>query len=324
MRDANLEATIWSFFTSAKFFEAAADDCEETMKWFGRLAVSKNAANFGRNNQIFDKFKKIASDFRRGAEIARLGDYQLVWQTARGIRGDVRGMIEQPLHSWMTEAEYKEFEDIRIGGLRMYAGRISSALNNAMMGSESFFNLDPNYKMKDYDSGYPDDTIVKWYNDYVDYSKKSGVLEFPSLVPEYEMNRLVSCQTGDEVPWTGVWYPATGLERHSLTFGIKGSRMQPVYRVLKTTEELRTESNMFPYPETLALETVWHPFIPSARQVETDNELRAKAGESCPKTGVWEAMDAGAARQRTYQVGETMGNLGSAYGITVWRWSADH
>lgn len=324
VRNVHLEAAIWSLFTSTEFFEAAACECEETMKWFGVLATSRNVANFGRNNQIFDKFKQLAKDFRRGAELARLGDYHLVWKTAGGVRGDVRGIIDQPLRSWMNEKECQEFEDIRINCLMKYAGRIHSALNNALMGAQSFFNVDPEYKMRNYDPGYPGDTIVKWHKDYVDYFKKPLVCTIPTPAPEYVIDTSISCGTGEEVPLTGVWYPATGLERHSLTFAIKGLRMQPVYCVLKTTEELKTESNMFPYPETMAMETVWHPLMPSGRQAEIDKELRAKAGESCPRAGVWQSMDAGAERRRIYQAGETMGNLGSAYGITVWRWVADH
>jgi len=324
MRNVHLEAAIWSLFTSTEFFEAAAGECEETMKWFATLAISKNVANFGRNNQIFDKFKKLATDFRRGAELARLGDYHLVWKTAGGVRGDVRGMLEQPLHSWMTEAEYKEFEDIRISCLMKYAGRIHSALSNAMIGAESFFNLDPDYKMKDYDSGYPGDTIVKWYKDYADSIKIPLIFGISDPLLEYSIDRSIRCNTGDEVPSTGVWYPDTGLEMHSLTFAIKGLRMQPVYFVAKTTEELRTEACMFPPPETVALETTWYPITPSGRQIETNKDLWAKAGEACPKLGIWESMDAGAMQQRNYEVGEIMANLGSAYGITVWRWIADH
>lgn len=76
MRDLNLEAAVWNLFTSPEFFEAAAQECEKTMEWFGTLAVGRQVANFGRNNQIFDKFKQRARDFRRGAELAKLGDYK--------------------------------------------------------------------------------------------------------------------------------------------------------------------------------------------------------------------------------------------------------
>jgi hypothetical protein len=165
------------------------------MEWFGTLAISAQVTNFGRNNQIYDKFRKRAYDFRRGAELAKLGDYKLVWDVSDYIRGDVRGMMEQPLHSWMSE-------------------------------------------------------------------------------------------------------------------------------VIKTAEELKTKDNMFPSPETVAVATTWHPLIPSGRPAATNEELYAKAGEPCPRAGIWQPMEPGAA-QRSYAVGETMANLGSAYGITVWRWIAE-
>jgi hypothetical protein len=323
MRNLSMEAAIWNLFTSSDFFEAASRECDEMMEWFGTLAIARQVPNFGRNNQIFDKFKKLARDFRRGAELARLGDYQLVWKTAGGVRGDVRGMIEQPLHSWMTDAEYEEFDGVRISRLMTYAGQIDRALSNAMIGAESFFNPDPHYKMRNYDPGFPGEKINKVYTSTVDWYKDQLSWKLPDPLLKYAVDTSISCRTGEEVPWTGVWYPETGLEKHSLTFAIKGLRMQPVYRVVKTTEELRTADNMFPYPETVAVETTWHPLIPSGRQAEADVELRAKAGEPCPKAGVWKPMEPGAA-QRIYEIGETMSNLGSAYGITVWRWMADH
>jgi len=99
---------------------------------------------------------------------------------------------------------------------------------------------------------------------------------------EYLIDGSIACQTGDEVPWTGVWYPATGIEKHSLTFAIKGLRMQPAFRVTKTLEERERESDstMFSFPETVAITTVWHPVIPSGRYLEPSYELFKKAGQT--------------------------------------------
>jgi len=99
--------------------------------------------------------------------------------------------------------------------------------------------------------------------------------------------------------------------------------MQPAFRVIKTKEQLKAEGVLIPRPKTVAVAAIWYPLIASGRQTESGKELRAKAGESCPRAGVWQSMDAGAVHQRNYEVGETMANLGSAYGITVWRWIAD-
>lgn len=323
MRSLHLEAAIWHLFTSVEFFEATARECEEVMEWFGNLAISRQVANFGRNNQIFDKFKQRASDFRRGAELAKLGDYRLVWDISDYIRGDVRGMMEQPLHSWMTETEYQEFDGVRISRLMTYARQITRALNNAMVKGESFFDPDPDCpERRDDDDGFPGGEIAEVYASNMDWYKNQLSWKLPDPLPEYVVDTSIKCATGEEVPWTGVWYPETGLENHSLTFAIKGLRMQPAFRVIKTKEELKAEGILCPYPKTVAVATTWHPVILSGRQAKTNKELRAKAGEPCPKAGIWQPADPGAV-PRNYEAGETMGSIGSAYGLTVWIWMAD-
>jgi hypothetical protein len=325
MRDINLEASIWNLFSSVEFFEAAADECEKTMAWFGTLAISRNVADFGRNNQIFDTFKTLAFDFRRGAKLAGLGDYRSIWEAARCVRGDARGMMEQPLHSWMADTEYREFSGVRLSRLLAYASQITHVLNNAFVGADSFFDPDPDCpEGSNDDGGFPGDAIVETYNSYQSWFEDDSFAPLPDPLPEYVINRSVVCLIGDEVPWTGVWYPAIGMEGHSLTFAIKGLRMQPAYRVTKTVEERERESGgaIFGCPETAAVETTWHPVIPSGRLANMNTELREKAGEPCPKAGIWQPMESGAA-QRSYEAGEAMANLGSAYGITVWRWIAE-
>ncbi len=57
----------------------------------------------------------------------------------------------------------------------------------------------------------------------------------------------------------------------------------------------------------------------SSAPAQADGELRANAGEPCPKAGMWEALDI-APQTKFYEQGETMLDLGSAYGWTVWRY----
>lgn len=322
MRNLHLEAAIWNLFSSVNFFEAPAKECESIMEWFGELAVLKNVSDFGRNNQIYDKFKNRAQDFRRGAELAQLGDFTFLWEVSDYIRGDVRGMMEQPLHSWMSNAEYQEFSGIKISRLLSSSSKITHVLNNAMSGADSFFDPDPECpERSNDDDGFPGDEIVNWYKAELDLYKGQLRCDIPDPLPEYVVDKSVACKTGDEVPWTGVWYPATGLEKHSLTFAIKGLRMQPVYRVIETSDELEADDDTMPL-ETLAVATTWHPLIPSGRPVVANEEVRAKAGEPCPKAGLWQPMEPGAP-QRHYAAGEIMIDLKSAYGITVWCWMAD-
>lgn len=322
MRNMNTEAAIWNLFVSPEFVEAGARESEETMRWFGGEAVEEQVTNFGRNNQIYDTFKALARDLRRGAEMATLGDYKLLWDAAGCLSGDVRGMMDQPLRSWMTDAEYHEFFNVRIGRISAYTSQITRAIDNAMVGAESFFAPNPDHpECADYDGGFAGDEIGKIFDAYADVYERQG-LKLPDSLPEYKIDRSVACKTGDEVPWTGVWYPGTGLDQHSLTFAIKGLRMQPVYRVTKTKAEMRAEGILCGGPETVAVATTWHPLVPTGRPAETNGELWAKAGTPCPKAGIWQAADPGAAR-RTYEAGETMASLGSVYGLTVWRWVAE-
>lgn len=325
MRNLHLEASIWNLFTSVDFFMAAARECETTMKWFGDLALARRVANLGRNNQVFDTFKSLEHDFRIGAELASLGDYKLIWETAGAARGDVRGMMDQPLHSWMSENEYQEFSAVRVGRLLTYARQITRALHNALVGADSFFEPDPECpERSNDDDGFPGDKIVEAYNTQLNESSSALHWKLPDPLQEYLIDKSVSCRTGDQVSWTGVWFPATGLERHSLTFAIKGLRMQPAYHVVKTQEELKHENGgaTFFSPETIAVPTIWHPVVPSGKAFETDRELWAKAGNPCPKAGIWQPTDPGVPG-RHYEFGETMANLGSAYGYTVWRWIAE-
>ena len=295
------------------------------MEWFGTLAISRHVANFGRNNQIFDAFKSLASDFRRGAELARHGDYRPIWHTACCVRGDVRGMMEQPLHSWMTKAEYNEFNNVRVSRLLRYARVIDRALTNAIVGADSFFDQDPeSAERRNDDDAFPGLEIVEKYMASFDWFNEPLFARLPDPLPEYVIDRSITCRTGEEVPWTGVWYPATGLEHHSLTFAIKGLRMQPVYRFIKTAEERGPYIGGGRYftPETLAVATEWHPVILAGPQAADDKDLSTKAGEPCPRAGIWQPLDVDAL-PRTYRAGEPMANLGSAYGLTVWRWVAE-
>lgn len=275
MRNLQYEAAIWYLFTSTDYFENAARECEKTMDWFGTLAVARQVADFGRNNQIFEMFKRRARDFRLGAERAKLGDYEPVWHISTCIPGDIRGIFEQPFHAWMTENEYEEFQGVRVGHLLKYSTIITSALNNAMYGAESFLDPDPDYpERSDDDDGFPGEGIVGWFNDTVASFEDELFWKLPEPLPEYVIDRSVLCRTGDEVPWTGVWYPSTGLEQHSLTFAIQGLRMQPVYRVIKTAAEVGAGGKFCPIPETIAVATTWHPVVPARPgMIETDNPL---------------------------------------------------
>jgi len=310
-------------FTSSEFYRAAADECQTMAKWLGELAQKRGVEGFGRNSQIYDLYKRRESEFRRGGELAALGDYEPVWKVARLLGGDTRGILDQPLHAWMTEEEANEFEILRMGRLQAYWETIELSLNNAMYGASSFFNPDPDFSdRRQDDDGFPGGGIVERYSSYINYYEEPFFWKLKEPISDCTIDKSVACETGDEVPWTGVWYPITGLEGYSLAFAVKGRRMQPAYRIVKSKEQLKAEGILMPTAKTIAVATVWHPVVESLPSPAGNDELWAKAGQQCPKEGIWQPTDPGAA-PRYYRVGESMINLGSAYGFTVWRWMAD-
>ena len=74
------------------------------------------------------------------------------------------------------------------------------------------------------------------------------------------------------------------------------------------------------YPKDLVefARTVQTHYTPPDSAAPESNELRARAGELCPKAGLWESMDI-PSQTRQYQQNDIMSDLGSAYGLTVWR-----
>ena len=207
MRNLNLEAAIWNLFTSIEFFEAAAGECLETMDWIGSIATSRGAVSFGRNNQIVDTLETLGRNLQKGIELARIGDYESIWDTASSVPSKVRGMMEQQLHGWMTEAECEELSSVRISRLMTYAGQIESALNNAMTGADAFYDLDPEgaSRMND-DDGFPGDTIIKWYRSYVGFYTAPLHWNLPDPLPEYRVDPRSHVRPG-------MWYrgPASGI-----------------------------------------------------------------------------------------------------------------
>ncbi|WP_161784177.1 PoNe immunity protein domain-containing protein [Janthinobacterium sp. RA13] len=61
-------------------------------------------------------------------------------------------------------------------------------------------------------------------------------------------------------------------------------------------------------------------YAPEGSDPMAPNELRAKAGDPCPKAGLWQSLDV-VPELRRYQQNEEMDNLGSVYGLTVWRFT---
>ena len=128
-------------------------------------------------------------------------------------------------------------------------------------------------------------------------------IEIPIPTPQFDIDYSRACKTGETVPWTGVWYPETGLDRYSLAFAIKGQPMQPAYHVDRTAEDARQEAiaqgldlTIDDYDDvevTRAVPTTWHPLVASTKSVHArppTGRLRAERNEIVPKTGWWHSI----------------------------------
>jgi hypothetical protein len=321
MRDLNREACIWYLFTSPEFFEAAALECESIIKWEIEFAAKRK---FSPNPEEIERFIKKADEFRHGAELATSGDYEAIWNVSRWFYSTVRGMIEtSPDNWWMTEEQWRLFgAEGRLDRLKKIATLIGDALNNALTKANSFSKPERSERSDD-DDGYPGDSIISSYEDLLHHYDASFYPKLFDPLPECVIDHSVSCRTGDEVPWTGVWYPETGLERHSLTFSIKGLKMQPVFRITKSVEELKRENpdEFFYQPETIAVATTWHPVIPSGPTVyaEPRERLKLNAPQRAVKPGRWLPTEP-ILVERTQEEKKKAVKPGTTFAFNIWRW----
>jgi hypothetical protein len=130
-------------------------------------------------------------------------------------------------------------------------------------------------------------------------------------------------KSGDRVPQTGIYLPDVDYSFPTL--------------LLKSDDDLTGEANEAiiepPTGNGGYVPTMWtlvervadtSDISTSAPSVDTaaSELLRAKAGQPCPKEGVWVAQDTKIA-ERNYKVGDIMIDLHSAYGLTIWQWLRD-
>lgn len=88
--------------------------------------------------------------------------------------------------------------------------------------------------------------------------------------------------------------------------------------VLDIDDERYREAQFYPRDLVDFAHQAKQTYSPAGLPEVEINELRAKAGDRCPKVGRWQAMDV-SSTVREYEQDEPMSDLGSAYGLTIWR-----
>jgi hypothetical protein len=75
-RDLNKEAWCLNHITSEVFYQGAIDACLTVRGFFKGEALARNMANFGRNNQVYDKWVQHARELEQAIAFAKEDDYE--------------------------------------------------------------------------------------------------------------------------------------------------------------------------------------------------------------------------------------------------------
>ena len=334
-RDMNKEAWLWYHLTSVEFAQAARQAMQDFVTYYIEIAEAKGAWGTGRTDQIAQYMARFVREYDAAIELMKHGDYRPIWNTAHEIRGAWSGISHSVLPlPWLSREEHKVFDKIsdRTGA---FASVIRVMLNNAFSGGHGFLNQSPeDADLYNRDDGpICADILLK-----LSLKERHGYpIEIPTPTPQFDIDYTRACKTGETVPWTGVWYPETGLDRYSLAFAIKGQPMQPAYHVDRTAEDARQEAiaqgldlTMEDYDSTeitRAVPTTWHPLIPSSRPTEqsVSGRLRALPNEIVPRTGWWwSPAFTGTEALRHFNQGEHFPSTETTgYGGVFWYYEAD-
>jgi hypothetical protein len=237
------EAWCWYHLTSEEFYLGAVVACETVRDFFKRETLSRNAADFGRNNQIYDSWARHARELTQAIGFVEYGDYAPLRSAAADIRSTNRGINQWGNMGWLGEAEAEYSRLAEIAG--EYGSSIEAALECGLVGGlywlEDAANDPPERRNAPFGYGIyvADFVTVDKYNGKTPEEKYPHLREhpIPEAFPRYAPDTSRPCKTGETVPWTGVWVSEEGIARHPLTFALKGRSMTPSWKIIQTEEE---------------------------------------------------------------------------------------
>lgn len=335
-RDMNKEAWLWYHLTSVEFALAARQAMQDFLTYYIEIAGLKDSWGAGRTDQIAQYMARFVRDYDAAIEIMKHGEYEPIWELTHAIRGAWSGISHSVLPlSCLSKEEQKVFDKISTR-TDVFASEIRMALNNALTAGAAFLDQSPeDDEVANRDDGSICEGILLTLPLLEEYGYS---VEIPSPTPQYDIDYSRSCKSGETVPWTGVWYPETGLNRYSLAFAIKGQPMQPAYHLDKTYEEAEQaaiEQGLDPAeddyevgPITQAVPTTWHPLIASAKishDQPPSDRTRAEPNELVPKTGWWHSPAKPKGQALHYfEAGQRFPDIRSTnYGSVIWGYDSN-
>jgi hypothetical protein len=316
-RDLHQEAWVWYHLTSVEFAQAARQAMKEFVEYYIDVADLGDAWGTGRTDQIAQVAATYVREYDHAIELMKQGDYRPIWKVGCYIGTDWSQISKSVLPLvWIPQGEERGKFERFFGRADFFAGEIRRVFINAF----AMAGLDPNNaELYNRDDSYICEEIM----DQLGYAEEEGYpIQMPVPTPQYEIDTSVSCKSGETVPWTGVWYPETGLDRYSLAFAIKGQPMQPAYHLESFNEELYADAGVIVEETTRAVPTTWHPVMPkqaAATAGEAEGRLRALPGDEVPRSGFWWSLAVDGGRPKQFTQGERFPEtVGTDEGAVIW------
>lgn len=167
------------------------------------------------------------------------------------------------------------------------------------------------------------------------WSPGSLTIEYPEVIkeplnppatwPSYRLNPNIRIRSGERTPQTGIYLPDADHGFPTLLVKSDDPLDGEANKALvvidpSVSEDREYRPVLWTLVERVADESdiASTPTLAASAQVN-NGILRAKAGEPCPRAGVWKSIDAKGI-SRTYKDGEPMADLSSSYGLTIWQW----
>lgn len=179
----------------------------------------------------------------------------------------------------------------------------------------------------DYRNPEADALLERLLDKYVD-GRNTSISECCRHLPYFKTLKLFNMAAEDRPAamseYLGDWYEASRREpyydSHKRGNFFKGywSWEAAAITVLLDIDDTSYRDAQF-YPRDLVdfARRTQKDYAPPGTPAIEQNELRAKAGDPCPKAGMWQSLDVDATRKR-FELEQPMPDLNSAYGLTVW------
>ncbi|MEK8032527.1 hypothetical protein AACH06_17025 [Ideonella sp. DXS29W] len=323
-RDLSREAHLWYVITSPAYVTHARDKLNEAL-----TALRDGIAN----NPILADYRPIPfwgtviegllASFDNARAILARGEHEPMLKWVSQLSDVPRGFRESNL-GWLSPEGEKAFMKL-LNDAYGIAGKFSKALAMSQMYSTNRYKEGAG----DWRAEIPEDLGIVSNTIMTNHEASVyNVMGWPNEIPEYAPDHTLTCVTGKDVPWTGVWVPANGPGTAALAFARQGQLMQAAY-------EPEREFAPSEYVEANKLvETAWNAVKATGDtltllRVDQPNAAgepsfrlatgRCEAGSTCPKEGFWRTPAKGGTR-RHFAYGETMPSVGGDWGTTIWQW----